>query len=242
MSYDINDNIAAFFPENVVPSNNSNCLRLPIAWALSGRNAEDAPQWLVDVCAYQNIGRDEELAALCTGYYRLAEVFISELKLVSGQEREQMIRMLSVHCKYHLAALEEGAVDFPPLVALPILRDGAAELFFGEGWNETMLYFCALVYCASVHGGLLHDSWLDDMATAQRALFSSPGDLAAETVCMLWQQLMNVLLPQSLQTAAFVENCLYCTAILLSAKYAEEAETWTEVAQSFINTMTIEEK
>ncbi len=46
----------------------------------------------------------------------------------------------------------------------------------------------------------------------------------------------------ALQTAAFVENCLYCTAILLSAKYAEEAETWTEVAQSFINTMTIEEK
>ncbi len=228
-----------FYPADMEPDVNmlrhSGCLRLPIAWALSGRQAQDAAQWLVDACAYLEIDKGNEIQAVCAGYCKLLDFCVTGLNLVADAEREQLELLLCSHCKYQLAGLEQGAVAFPPLVALPVLRDAAAGLVFGKGGDETQLYFYALQHA------VLPASWLEDMACAQRALFAEYSNLAAETVGLLWQQMMDLLLPEALQTAAFVENCLYYTAQALTAAYAEESEIWTAVTQAFLDTMEVEE-
>jgi hypothetical protein len=235
----MNQKCYLFYPEDIEPDEvllrQTNCLRLPIAWVLSGRQTQDAAQWLVDACAYLEIARGQEIPALCTGYAQLLDLCTKGLSLRSDVACEQLEQMLSSHCRYQLAGLEEGAVAFPPLAALPVLRDAAAELVFGKGGDESQLYFYAL------RQAVLPAGWLENMAAAQRVLFADSSDESAVAVGLLWQQMMDLLLPEALQTAAFVENCLYYTAQALSAAYAEESEIWTAVTQSFLDTMEVEE-
>lgn len=229
----------SFYPMDMEPDETllrySGCLRLPIAWVLSGRQTRDAAQWLVDACAYQKISKGNEIQAVCAGYCQLLDFCATGLNLVADADREQLELLLCSHCKYQLASLEQGAVAFPPLAALPVMRDTAAELVFGKGGNESQLYFYAMQHA------VLPAGWLEDMACAQRVLFAEYSDMAADTVGLLWQQMMDMLLPEALQTAAFVENCLYYTAQALSAAYAGESEIWTAVAQAFLDTMEVEE-
>lgn len=234
------DLLDSFFPEGIEPTeqllNNTHCLRLPIAWALSGWQAQDAAQWLVDVCAYQEIPRGEEIAALCTGYCQLMQAGMASPDLATAQAQEQLRQMLSSLQKLQLASLETDAASFPPLAALPVLRDTAAELVFGEGCNETRLFFKALLQL------VLPTGWLEAMAGAQRQMYASMRDEDAEAVARLWQQLMDALLPTSLQTAAFVENCLYYTEVSLTAAWPEEMGTWSAVTESFYRSMDIEKE
>lgn len=232
--------LASFFPEDIEPTeqllNNTHCLRLPIAWALSGWQAQDAAQWLVDVCAYQEIPRGEEIAAVCTGYCQLMQAWMNTPNLTGVQTQEQLRQMLSSLQKLQLASLEANVASFPPLAALPVLRDTAAELVFGAGNNETRLFFEALLQW------VLPDGWLEAMAEAQRQMYASMNDDEAEAVARLWQLLMDILLPSSLQTAAFVENCLYFTGVTLTATWPEEISTWLAVTESFYQSMDIEKE
>lgn len=232
--------LASFFPDDIEPTeqllHNSRCLRLPIAWALSGWQAQDAAQWLVDVCAYQEIPRGEEIAAVCSGYYQLMQAWMDAPDLAAAQAQEQLRQMLSSLQKLQLGGLETNAAHFPPLAALPVLRDTAAELVFGAGSNETRLFFEALLQL------VLPTGWPEAMAEAQRRMFASMSDEESEAVARLWQQLMDVLLPPSLQTAAFVENCLYFTEVSLAAAWPEEISTWSAVTEAFYRSMDIEKE
>lgn len=233
------NNITDFFPADIEPVDvlraNRYCMRIPIAWALSGRQATDPGQWLADTCAYLEIPQGCEIAAICTGYHQLREEILSWHGFGTDAARDQLTQMLASLCKLQLAALDESDAAFPPLAALPELRDRAAELSFGLGHNETCLFFTVLLHIA------LQDNWLSNMAMCQRAMFATFGEQEAETVGQLWQLLMATLLPESLQTACFVENCVYYTTVALNNAWPEEENIWSAIADAFIETMNKEE-
>lgn len=235
----IENDMLDFFPADIEPidalSANRYCMRLPIAWVLSGRQAAEPGQWLADTCAYLEIPQGCEIAAVCTGYRQLRQEILSWHSLGSDEAREQLTQMLASLCKLQLAALDESDAAFPPLTALPELRDRAAELSFGLGHNETCLFYSVLLRV------VLQGDWLSNMAMSQRRMYATFGEQEAETVGQLWQVMMAMLLPESLQTACFVENCVYYTTVALNNAWPEEENIWTAIANAFIETMNTEE-
>lgn len=231
--------ILRFFPQDVEPSEellqNERCSRIPIAWVLSGCQAHDAAQWLVDACAYQEIEKGNEISAICTGYAQLQKILCSVLQISTEEQQNQLSQMLADLCKVQLAALLENAADFPPLSAVSEIRNSAAELIFGQGINETHLFFSA----ALAHN--MPSNWLTDMAQAQLKMYATFDDSEAEELTLLWQQLQDTLLPEALQTAAFVENVLYHTCVSLTLTDPENADVWSTVTGAFVNTIQIKE-
>lgn len=226
-----------FFPDDVHPDdtllNNRRCIRLALAWLQSGDVVEDGAQWLVDCCAYQELPTGQETAALCTGYLQLYKALSRNMQ-PDSITAQQLKHALLTQQTLQLGSISGGLQEYPELRMLLTLRDTAESLRMGSGITERQLYLRAVI------DYVLPAEWLSQMADAQRTMWLEGSEEAAEQIGELWQYMFNILLPESMQTAYFCENCLRGTYFALCTEWASEAHIWRDITESFINTIETE--
>lgn len=240
----LNDSEIAFFPDGVEPDAgllaNLRCLRVALAWLQAGDVVEDGAQWLVDSCAYQELRRGQELQALCTGYLQLYRVLARSLQYAEAP-CAQLHYTLLTYLKLQLTNVADILGSAPELKLVPTVRNAAESLIVGCGGTERQLFFNVII------DYIMPADWLRKMADAQRTMWLGDDEFsegaaeeAAEQIGRLWQYMFNLLLPESMQTAFFCENCLRGTYLTLSATWPQECVTWRDITESFINTLEVE--
>ena len=212
---------------------NQACMRVVLAWLQAGEVVEDAAQWLVDVCAYQELPRESELDVLCAGYAQLYKALLAKVK-DEPKAQAQLLTTLKTYAKLHMAHLAGDMQTHAEFRGLPAIRNVAEAFWMGAGNTEMQFFFRAII------DEVMPAGWCDRMAEAQSAMWLDASAEAAEQVGELWQLLFDMLLPREMQTVYFCLNCLRGTYYALVAQWPKDNVIWRDITDSFINTLETE--
>ena len=212
---------------------NQACMRVVLAWLQAGEVVEDAAQWLVDVCAYQELPRECELDVLCAGYAQLYKALLAKVK-EEPKAQAQLLTTLKTYAKLHMAHIVGDLQTHAEYRGLPAIRNVAEAFWMGAGHTEMQLFFRAII------DEVMPTEWMPRMAEAQSSMWLEASAEAAELVGELWQLLFDMLLPREMQTGYFCLNCLRGTYYALVAQRPKDNVIWRDITDSFINTLETE--
>lgn len=207
---------------------NRKCLIPVVAWLMSSTYIEDEIAWISDMC--RHIGIDPELAPEV-----ISAGFAGAYELIKEHEPKLAKNAMDVFLRS--GKILRSLLCYPEQKRAELRRMAPSVLLSAQQLNSPATG--GVLQCVVEYGILpmLPENWLATLAADARRAFFSETETDSLSVAEDLKQIIDLLLPPTLQWNVTVEALLASVGEALAHYDIESADVWQDVMQSFIDSL-----